>query len=127
MLPILEEIPAENQDSFQRASIKKLAGHLDPSLRVPLAQYLSGSHPLLAAGNVQDPMSADEGAAVPFGYRTDGEWVWPTYWGYFVKEYGVEVPEEFIEHARRRNFIPVALSGEELDLAEQEFEERFFN
>ncbi|WP_157879863.1 hypothetical protein [Streptomyces natalensis] len=127
MLPVFEEVQAENQDLFQQASLTQLAGRLPPSLREPLAKYLSGSYSLLAAGNVRDPMNAEKGAVVPFGYCTDGEWVWPAYWGYFVQEYGVKLPDEFIEHARRHNFTPVALSEEELDRVEGEFEEKFFD
>ncbi|MEU7433435.1 hypothetical protein AB0B07_21785 [Streptomyces sioyaensis] len=127
MLPIFEEVHAENKGLFEQASLGQLVGRLPPSLREPLAKYLSGSYSLLAAGNVQDPMSVEKGAVVPFGYCTDGEWVWPAYWGYFVQQYGVQLPDEFIEHARRRNFTPATLSDEELDRAEEEFEEQFFD
>ncbi|MCX4634746.1 hypothetical protein OG775_06180 [Streptomyces platensis] len=127
MLPVFEEVQAESQDLFQRASLRQLAGRLTPALREPLAMYLSGAYSLLAAGNIQDPMNAEKGAVVPFGYCTDGEWVWPAYWGYFVQEYGVQIPDEFIDHVRGCNFTPATLSDEELDRVEEEFEEQFFD
>ncbi|MGW7635287.1 hypothetical protein [Streptomyces decoyicus] len=127
MLPIFDEVQAQNQGLFQHASFSQLAGRLPPSLREPLAMYLSGSCSLLVAGNVQDPMSAEKGAVVPFGYLTDGEWVWPAYWGYFVQKYGVKPPDAFIEHARRHNFTPATLSDEEMVRAEEGFEEQFFD
>lgn len=127
MLPVIEEVRAESQDLFERASLSQLAGRLTPALREPLATYLYGSHSLLAAGNVQDPLNTEKGAVVPFGYCTDGEWVWPAYWGYFVREYGVQLPGEFIDHVRERNFTPGTLSDEELDRAEEEFEQQFFD
>ncbi|MER6843805.1 hypothetical protein [Streptomyces platensis] len=127
MLPVFEEVQAEDQGLFQRASLSQLAGRLNPALREPLAMYLTGSCSLLAAGNIQDPMNSEKGVVVPFGYCTDGEWVWPAYWGYFVQEYGVQIPDEFIDHVRGRNFTPTPLSDKELDRVEEEFEEQFFD
>ncbi|MFH8748437.1 hypothetical protein ACH4GK_18725 [Streptomyces rimosus] len=126
MLPFFEEIEAEGQDLIQRVSLRQLTGQLDPGLREPLATYLSDSHSLLAAGNVQDPLKPEAGPVAPFGYCTDGEWTWPSYWGYFVREHGVKLPDEFIRHAQTRNFTPPTLTEEELDRAEEEFEEQFF-
>ncbi|MEF3117510.1 hypothetical protein [Streptomyces chrestomyceticus] len=126
MLPLAEEIKAQGQEKFEQVSIAQLAGRLDPSLRKPLANYLSEAHSLLATGNIQDPMAPQRGLVVPFGYCTDGEWTWPSYWGYFVREYGVQLPANFIEHARERKFTPSSLSDEELFRAEEEFEEQFF-
>ncbi|MGA5265301.1 hypothetical protein NCG97_09770 [Streptomyces lydicamycinicus] len=127
MLPVFEEVEAESQGLFQRASLSQLAGRLAPAIREPLAMYLSGAYSLLAAGNIQDPINPGKGVVVPFGYCTDGEWVWPSYWGYFVREYGVQLPDEFIDHVQGRNFAPAVLSDEELDKAEEEFEEQFFD
>lgn len=127
MLPLAEEIKAQGQEKFEQISIAQLSGRLDPSLRESLANYLSEAHSLLATGNIQDPMDTQRGLVVPFGYCTDGEWTWPAYWGYFVREYGVQLPDEFIEHARKREFTPASLSDEELFRAEEEFEEQFFD
>ncbi|MFH8407910.1 hypothetical protein ACH4FX_24400 [Streptomyces sp. NPDC018019] len=127
MLPFFEEVEAENQALPQQVSLRQLADRLDPALREPMANYLSDSHSLLAAGNIQDPMNPEAGPVAPFGYSTDGEWTWPSYWGYFVREYGVRPPDDFIEHARKRNFTPPNLTEEELDQAEEEFERQFFD
>lgn len=85
-------------------SLLEQVGWLEDSLREPLAQYLDGSTVLMSAGNVADPLDADKGPIVPFGFSTDGQWAWPTYWAYFVREYGALVSHDFLEHARSRAF-----------------------
>ncbi|MFK8848151.1 hypothetical protein [Streptomyces sp. Ac-502] len=125
--PLAEEIKAQGQEKFEQVPIAQLSGRLDPSLREPPASYLSEAHSLLTTGNIQDPMDTEKGLVAPFGFCTDGEWAWPAYWGYFVREYGVRLPSEFTEHAREQKFTPFSLPDEELFRAEKEFEEQFFD
>ena len=96
-----------------------------PELRAPLAEYLLGCTSLMAAGNIDDPMDPAKTGAVPFGLSTDGTWDRPTYWGYFVREYGVTPPEEFITHAHAAGFSPVELSEDEYGRAVTELSEQY--
>ncbi|MFC4331608.1 hypothetical protein ACFPC0_28315 [Streptomyces andamanensis] len=113
ILPAFSEIETADADRFEQVSLRDSAGKLAESLRDPLAQYLGGSTVLMSAGNVADPLDEAKGPVVPFGFSTDGEWAWPTYWAYFVREYGTSVPSDFLMHAQSRGFTPVELDDDE--------------
>ncbi|MGK5530597.1 hypothetical protein [Streptomyces sp. URMC 129] len=123
MLPVFAEVRGESSERFAQVSLYDRLDRLDPELRGLLSVYLLESTPLIATGNVPDPLDESRGNVVPFGMATDGEWVWPLCWGYFVREYGVEVPEEFLEHVRAAHFRPVQLSDDDADRAVDEFEQ----
>ncbi len=38
--------------------------------------------------------------------RTDGRWVWHDTLPYYVREHGIALPQEFLEHMRHRNYVP---------------------
>ncbi|WP_329340580.1 hypothetical protein OG252_32670 [Streptomyces sp. NBC_01352] len=117
ILPAFTEIETADAAWFEQVSLHQQVGRLADSLREPLAQYLDGSTVLMSAGNVADPLDADKGPIVPFGFSIDGEWAWPTYWAYFVREYGAVVPHDFLEHARTRAFTPAELTDGEVQEA----------
>ncbi|MFF0463441.1 hypothetical protein [Streptomyces mexicanus] len=113
ILPAFAEIETADADQFEQVSLREQVGRLEDSLREPLAQYLDGSTVLMSAGNITDPLDAEKGPVVPFGFSTDGEWAWPTYWSYFVREYGASVPKDFLTHAQSRGFVPIELNDAE--------------
>lgn len=39
--------------------------------------------------------------------KTDGSWVWPDTLPYYVREHGIALPLEFLEHIRHRHYIPL--------------------
>lgn len=80
---------------------------------------------LWVSESVADPLNPSKGRVVPTGYATDGVWVWRIYWGYFVGEYGVPAPEEFLIHARSRQFEPPTLSEEEIDRIIDRYQEQW--
>ncbi|MGA4839873.1 hypothetical protein [Streptomyces sp. G45] len=123
IFPVIKEIPSANQWKFGQVSLDECHESIDPSLRGPLGHYLLESTFLVTVGNVVDPLAPEKGPIVPMGMSTDGEWAWPTYWSYFVREYGFSIPEEFIEHARRREFVPAELSLDEAQVAQAEIQQ----
>ncbi|GAA1919177.1 hypothetical protein [Streptantibioticus ferralitis] len=125
VLPAFEEIQTADQAAFQQISLSSRLDRLPADLRGPLSEYMLGSTALFATSNITDPLAPSKGAVVPFGFSTDGEWAWPTYWGYFVREYGVSVPDDFITHARAANFTPVTLPMEEFDRVNEELMREF--
>lgn len=122
LLPSFREIETADQDDFQRIPLKDQLNLLPPDLRGPLSEYLLNSTTLSVTTNVADPLNPSKGAVVPFGFSTDGKWAWPLYWGYFVREYGVAVPEDFIWHAREVNFSPSKLTMGQLDRVSEELD-----
>ena len=117
ILPAFTEIESADADRFEQVSLREHVGQLEESLRDPVAQYLGGGQVLMSAGNVVDPLDEKKGLVVPFGFSTDGEWSWPSYWAYFVREYGVSVPEDFLNHVKSHAFTPVELTEEEVQQA----------
>ncbi|MGH4035276.1 hypothetical protein ACQB60_40920 [Actinomycetota bacterium Odt1-20B] len=117
ILPAIEEVKSADSGRFTRVMLSGNVGKLPVPLREPVARYLLGSQVLVAAGHVTDPLSPEKGAVVPFGFSTDGEWAWPTYWGYFVREYGAHVPDDFVACVQKRNFHPPQLSSDEVAAA----------
>ena len=92
----------------------------DALLRPFAAQYLRGGSIYVIAGVlVDDWFDGTRGIAQAEG-RTDGVWVWPGHYAYYVEKYGVDVPQEFLDHMSRRNWIAPELPEAELrEVAEQ--------
>ena len=69
-----------------------------------IIQYLESGH------YFADPLvflDDDEGLPLPdIGYQTDGEWIWPNYFPYYLKKYpNLEIDSDFIKHLNDVNFI----------------------
>ncbi|MFI1253961.1 hypothetical protein ACH4U6_09180 [Streptomyces netropsis] len=126
LLPAFSEIKTADLGKFDQASLRDGADHLEPSLREPVSRYLLESVSLVSAGNTSDPLAPRKGAVIPFGFSTDGSWAWPAYWSYFVREYGMALPEEFISHVRSLNFKPPKLSTEQIGQASIEIQEALY-
>ncbi len=109
LLPYFVEDPREGKGRWEQVGLADRVGRLTDDLREPLARYLLECESLVATQSMADPLDPSREYGVPTGLSSDGIWAWPTYWGYFVQEYGVDVPVEFIEHARANNFEPVSL------------------
>ncbi|WP_280200839.1 hypothetical protein [Nocardia cyriacigeorgica] len=127
VLPDLTEVvaqldDADDESAFGQVSAREGLGKLDEELRSSLATYLDESSALWVTASIDDPLDPAEKRVVSIGYSTDGTWAWPSYWGYFVRQYGVEVPAEFVAHARERKFVPAVLDRDALRAAEREFE-----
>ena len=82
----------------------------------PLYEYLESAEGLvLSPGMIQDPFSDNENMRVRIGIMTDGEWVWELAWADYVWQHRVAPPNEFIEHARARGFVPPEIPLERLE------------
>ncbi|NEW52265.1 hypothetical protein GV792_19695 [Nocardia cyriacigeorgica] len=130
LLPALDEVvalldDADEDSPFQQVPARERLDRLDHNLRAPLARYLDESSALWVTTSIDDPLDPTKKRVVSIGYSTDGTWTWPSYWGYFVREYGLAIPDEFIAHVRERNFSPAVLDSQALKAAEQEFDRLF--
>ncbi len=73
-----------------------------------LAEYLESATALaIAASRVPDRMTGR--LLVRPGVMTDGEWVWNLDWADYVRAYRVDPSQQFRDHARRRDYVPVEL------------------
>ncbi|SMD08375.1 hypothetical protein [Pedobacter africanus] len=53
-------------------------------------------------GYTQDPIK--KVFIAPDGYSTDGEWIWPDYYYYYIDNYSIEVDREFFMHMSKVGF-----------------------
>jgi hypothetical protein len=84
-------------------------------LRQPVARYLmSGSALVIARWPVSDVLDP-RNTHIGYPHRlTDGAWEWAEYLAYYVAEYGVGLPAEFILTMRANGWAPPPLSPEEV-------------
>jgi len=61
--------------------------------------------------------SDDDADGTPIGqrmYLTDGEWIWPSYYVYYLEKYpNIVVPTIFLDHVNARRVVPT-MSHEEI-------------
>ncbi|MBU48939.1 MAG: hypothetical protein CL920_09595 [Deltaproteobacteria bacterium] len=71
-------------------------------------------------GPIVDPFIKDEVVYLRGDTRTDGQWTWPDELPYLIKNYHVELPEEFLNYMESKGWKAPILSDEELiDIAEE--------
>lgn len=55
-------------------------------------------------------------------YCTDGEWIWPVYFSYYLNKYrDIYVDEAFLEHCRKNNYILNTISEERMQVLVNSF------
>lgn len=64
--------------------------------------YLDTGMLVAAGGIARDFLSAERGRVGLQGVRTDGVYIWPEELAYYVREYGVALPVDFLEHVGER-------------------------
>lgn len=71
-------------------------------IRHLLADYLDSGTMLATSGRLSADVVDGTPAVAPQDVRSDGSYIWPGELGYYVRKYGVALPEEFVAHARAR-------------------------
>ncbi|TQF04182.1 hypothetical protein E6W39_20545 [Kitasatospora acidiphila] len=75
-----------------------------------LVTYLGAGHRLRSfMGVVGDVLGSDQRLLGGEDIRTDGEWVWRDDLSSYLRTYHVELPAEFVEHARSVGFTVPAV------------------
>ncbi|MET9516027.1 hypothetical protein [Streptomyces sp. NPDC002994] len=79
-------------------------------------QYLRAGTVLAATGaRLYDVLSPGRELIGGLRLLTDGQWFWYSDLAHYVERYHVAVNEQFLQHARRRNWNPPRLSHTDLD------------
>lgn len=80
-----------------------------------VVRYLESAATLATASGILYDKFRDDGPRIgPLAIKTDGEWTWPSDLAYYLKEYAVELPDEFVVKVHRRKGDPPSLSAEDL-------------
>ena len=95
------ELPVEEQ----RNAISSLRNDEAHAREDEIIQYLNsgvdaGVAMLVEQDYLQEPPAILGGTML----KSDGEWVWPVSLAYFVREYHISLPQEFIDRMESRNW-----------------------
>jgi hypothetical protein len=92
-------------------TLDELADRTPVILRKQISTYLDTAQSTVASAFMKpDPRAPERGLVIGYSQLTDGVWAWSHYWAYLVAEYGVWIPDEFIEHMRAHSFEPPRLT-----------------
>lgn len=86
-----------------------------------IVHYLAESPVLVISGSVvHDVLDPQHPVAGRNAIRTDGVWIWPDDLAYYVANYHIELPAEFIAHGTRNQWAVRQLTQAELEELERE-------
>lgn len=72
-----------------------------------VVSYLRNAHPIMVSGSgVYDDLAPDKPLIGGLSIHTDGVWVWPSSYPYYVGTYRAEVPAQLLELASSREWAP---------------------
>jgi hypothetical protein len=63
---------------------------------------------------VDDVLDPARTGVAPLDVRTDGVWAWPGDLAYYVRTYGVPLPDDLVGHARAADWEPPELGVDDL-------------
>jgi hypothetical protein len=88
-----------------------------------IVRYLESAPFLAVTGSfVDDYLNPANKAVARLMIMTDGAWRWPRDLAYYVREYHVQPPADFVAHMRQRSWEPPALTPDDLArMAREEF------
>ncbi len=91
-------------------------GLLGAGLRERVAKYLEEGAVISTAGILVDDWfdPSHKKRVAPLDVRSDGTWLWPGDLAYYVRQYGVGLPEEFLKDVSDGDFNAPRLSDEEV-------------
>ncbi len=70
------------------------------------ARYLEQGEVIAAASQwVDDLLDVSAKRICQYSIRTDGAWVWPSSLAYYVRQYHVKLPAEFLNHMAANDWI----------------------
>jgi hypothetical protein len=73
----------------------------DPELKRTILRFLAGGGFVLRSpGLREDRLDPSRVNAVPLGYLSDGEWIWPLEMSYYLEQHDILPEQEFRDHMR---------------------------
>jgi len=98
---------------------QEFVGPMDADVRLVVADYLDrGDERQIYRSHLSCRFCC--GYEVVYRKLTDGRWVWPSDLGHYVREHGITLPSDFVEHVRSH---PAPLSKSDWDSHEVDVSE----
>ena len=97
-------------------SIKECVGKGNKDLINQICKYLeSGVTLVTSPGVASDVINPERGEIGTLSALTDGTWLWPGDLAYYVRNYSIELPDEFIQSMVNNNWsVPIKI--EDIDI-----------
>ena len=100
-------------------SIREAISEYANEFEEKIIEYLNNGLVLIGSpGPVKDVLNDSKNFVGSMHILTDGLWAWPSVLKYYVKEYHIKLPEEFINHMLERNWI---IKKDEVDISTLEY------
>jgi hypothetical protein len=78
-----------------------------------IVSYLRNAHTIMVSGvGVCDDLAPGKPLIGALSIQTDGIWVWPSSYPYYVEKYRAEVPAELWDAASSRGWVPPKFSDD---------------
>jgi hypothetical protein len=101
-----QELPYGSQNDLSIYDIQK-ASLVDED---KILQYLQSAVLFVAAPGVEkDVLSSSKRIIGSVKIFTDGIWAWPASLYYYLENYHIVLPEEFLEYVRNKNYMHIGL------------------
>lgn len=89
-----------------------------------IAHYLESAEALAISGSMSDDyFDPSKKAVARLETATDGVWLWPRDLGYYVRNYHVDLPPDFVAHMHQRAWQPPEFTQDELVRVYRDFRE----
>jgi len=109
-----KEMPHGNKSS---ASIYDYINNGNAGEIEHICHYLESGIEFIVSPEIsEDIINPAKGTAGVISDYTDGTWLWPGDLSYYVKNYGLKIPEEFLQTMRANNWkVPITLDDLDFD------------
>ncbi len=109
-----------NISTAKKLSDMLLPNKVDELTKEAIIRYLS--YGIFLCGAMSYIYDDENNPIGDLNYYTDGAFVWPSYYLYYLKKYdNLEIDKKFIEQARANNFLGKEVSKEQLNELETKF------
>ncbi|MEV0956974.1 hypothetical protein AB0I97_13975 [Streptomyces sp. NPDC049951] len=86
--------------------VSTVATSVEHSWEELAARYLEQGEVIVAASQwVDDLLEGNAKRICQYSIRTDGAWVWPSSLVYYVRQYHVKLPIEFLNHMAENDWV----------------------
>ncbi len=80
----------------------------------------NGKDLFLAMGTVGDVLGSDQRILSGESIATDGEWIWRADLGFYVRNYHIQLPKDFLDRVREHGYgVPDVPQGQLVNLASE--------